>query len=221
MTEEPERVRPHIEASRRVASIMRAAEDAATDLRDEAERRSDARIAEASRAGENRVRAAEEEAAEILAEAQAAAAALREEAESQSIQTRAEAQLEADRILGEANSEAEEVQRIAEVFATSTRESAEESARKQIGRARDLAGAVLADGTEMHDNLRQLADSLVRNAEVLLHDVTVAHRVMSAKLDEAGVDLGEAAPSGEAAARPRAPEFGDVPEFIPRAPRGR
>jgi hypothetical protein len=33
------RGRPHVEASRRVASIMRAAEDAAEELRAEAERR--------------------------------------------------------------------------------------------------------------------------------------------------------------------------------------
>src|SRR4051812_25658928 len=54
---EPPRARPHIEASRRVAQIMRAAEDAAAELRQEAERRADARIAEASRAAELRVTA--------------------------------------------------------------------------------------------------------------------------------------------------------------------
>ena len=62
---DPPRARPHLEASRRVAQIMRAAEDAAAELRMEAERRADARIAEASRAAENRVAAAEEEATEL------------------------------------------------------------------------------------------------------------------------------------------------------------
>ena len=60
--------RPHIEASRRVASIMRAAEDAANEIREEAERRADARIAEAARAADIRVAAAEEEAEELLAD---------------------------------------------------------------------------------------------------------------------------------------------------------
>src|SRR4051812_44260627 len=74
------RARPHIEASRRVAQIMRAAEDAATELRQEAERRADARIAEASRAAELRVAAAEEEAADIIGAARQQAAALEESA---------------------------------------------------------------------------------------------------------------------------------------------
>lgn len=211
MSEEP---RPHREASRRVASILRAAEDAAAGLRDEAERRADARIAEASRAAHNRVTAAEEEAAEILAEAQAAAGALREDAESESIAKRAEAQIAADQLLGDARAEAEEVQRIADVFAQSTRDEAAESARAQVARARELTAEVLAEGTEMHANLRQLSESLKRNAEVLLRDVTLAHRALTAALDEAGVD--EAAP---AAADPLPRDFGDVPEFIPRTPR--
>ncbi len=50
----------------RVGEIIGAAEDAAVKIRQEAEQRLRARIAEADRAAANRVKAAEEEAAEIV-----------------------------------------------------------------------------------------------------------------------------------------------------------
>ncbi|HVL97435.1 MAG TPA: hypothetical protein VM266_16380, partial [Solirubrobacteraceae bacterium] len=69
-----------------------------------------------------------------------------------------------------------------------------------------------------------LAESLRRNAETLLLDVTRAHRALTARLDEAGVDTGPAlviARGGRAPAARRADaDFAaDVPEFIPPTPR--
>jgi vacuolar-type H+-ATPase subunit H len=217
MTDPPEpseRSRPHVEASRRVAQIMRAAEDAAAELTAEAERRADARIAEAARASENRVKAAEEEAADILGEAQRQAAVLHETATSDADRIRGDARREAAQILEEARQQADEVQRIAEVFAVQTREGAEEDARRHVNRARELAQDILNDGTEMSHNLRQLADSLRRNAETILLDVTRAHRALTARLDES--DFAADVPAAAAAV---GSDFGDVPEFIPRAPR--
>src|SRR3954471_11362209 len=218
------RPRPHIEASRRVAQIMRAAEDAAAELRDEAERRADARIAEASRAADLRVAAAEDEAAEIIAEAQRQAAVLHQTAESDAERLREEARAQARQIVEEANQQAAEVQRIAEGFAEQTREKAEQDARKQVGRARDLAVEVLGDGTEMSHNLRQLSESLRRNAETILLDVQRAHRAMTAMLDDAGYHFDDDAftPAGADASGGRgrgSGEIDDVPEFIPRSPR--
>ena len=192
---------------------MRAAEDAATELRAEAERRADARIAEAARAYELRVQAAEDEVAELLADARATAAEVAASADADATRLREDAREESTRVLAEARSEAEDVQRIAEVFATQTRESAEESARKQLGRARDLAASVLQDGTEMSKILSQLSGSLRRNAELILKDVSAAHRVMADKLEEAG----ETVPTTPTSRT----DFGDVPEFVPRNPRGR
>ena len=218
MSERSERGRPHIEASRRVASIMRAAEDAAAELRAEAERRSDARIAEAARAADNRIRAAEDEAAELLGEARAEAQRVTEAAEADATRLREDARTESTRIVAEARAEAEEVQRIAEVFAAQTKEEAEESARRQLGRARELAAQVLSDGTDMSDHLNQLADSLRRNAELLLRDVSAAHRVMAERLEAAGAEVPEARQS-RPARQTRSVDVGDVPEFIPPAPR--
>src|ERR1039458_5100172 len=64
----------------RVASIVGAAERAAADLREQAETRSRERIAEADRAADNRVLAAEEEAEDILGTARAQAEATTNEA---------------------------------------------------------------------------------------------------------------------------------------------
>jgi vacuolar-type H+-ATPase subunit H len=138
---------------------------------------------------------------------------VRAEAESYASRLRDDARTESTRVVAEAREEATEVQRIAEVFATQTREDAEAAARKQLGRARELAAEVLQDGTDMSQHLDQLSDSLRRNAELLLRDVSAAHRAMTDKLDEAGVEL------GEPRTRTRAPVINDVPEFIPRSPR--
>ena len=203
-------------ASRQVAQIVKAAEQAAEELLQQTEARADARIAEATRAADNRVAAAESEAAEILGDARRQAQVLHTTAESDAARIREEAKREATSVVEEARRQAEEVQRIAEVFATQTRESAEQDAAKQIRRARDLAAEVFGDGTEMSHNLRQLSDSLRRNAEILLNDVTAAHRALTAKIE--AVDPSEAS-------RPASvekPVFeADIPEFIPRSPRRR
>lgn len=200
-------------ASRQVAQIVKAAEQAAEELLHQTEERADARIAEASRAADNRVAAAESEAAEVLLDARRQAQVLHTTAESDAARIREEAKREATSIVEEARRQAEEVQRIAEVFATQTRESAEQNSAKQIRRARDLAAEVFGDGTEMSHNLRQLSDSLRRNAEILLNDVTAAHRALTARIAEAD-------PDGEPAGGSSTPVFdADVPEFIPRAPR--
>ena len=69
----------------------------------------------------------------------------------------------------------------------------------------------------MSHNLRQLADSLRRNAETILLDVTAAHRALTARLEDSGLP-GAAAPTP-------APSVvvgdDDVPEFIPSRPRRR
>jgi vacuolar-type H+-ATPase subunit H len=207
MSEDSVRATPLLEATRRVGNIVRAAEDSAREITEDAERRAKARIAEASRAAKNRVEAAEADATDILAEARQEAAALRASAAAETTTQLEGARAEASRLLEDARREAEEVQHIAEVFASSTRDSAAEDARKQVSDARAIASDVLADGHEMHDNLKQLAASLVRNAEVLLRDVTIAHRAMMEQLGDAGIEVPSARPSED---------FGDVPEFIPR-----
>jgi len=88
------------------------------------------------------------------------------------------------------------------------------------------ARAVLAEGSEISKNLRELAASLRNNAERLLRDVRLTHGAMTAQLDQV-------APSERAALEREAGESGrrgrergggggesgedlDVPEFIPR-----
>ena len=68
------------ETPQRVQGIVDAAERAARQLREQAEERATERIAEADRAGANRVQAAEAEAQEILAHARAQAEQTRNEA---------------------------------------------------------------------------------------------------------------------------------------------
>ena len=210
-------------ASRRVEAIIVAAEQAADELRTNAERRSIERIAEADRAAENRVTAAEAEAAEIVAEAQRRAAALHETAESAVARIRAEAEAQAAKIIDNAQTEATETQRIAEVFAAETRDSADREAREHGRRAREAAGDVLAEGEEISGNLRALGDSLHTNADRLLRDVVTAHRGFIASLERAGVPLPENGSSPSPASRPEPARagaaFGEIPEFIPDRPR--
>jgi len=211
--------RAHLEASRRVAQIMRAAEEAAAELREDAERRADARIAEAARAAQARVTAAEEEATELLEDARQQAASLRASAEQDAEKLREDARAQAKQVVDDASRSAAETQRIAEVFADETRRQAEEDARRHVGRARELAGEVLADGTEMSHNLRQLAEFLRRNAETILKDVQRAHRAMSTKLDGSGYEDDRPPAVPDPAPRPRFDDGTEIPEFIPSRPR--
>ncbi len=81
---------------------------------------------------------------------------------------------------------------------------------------------VLAEGTEVSRNLRELSVSLRNNAERLLRDVRLAHGGMTARLDQAAPSVREARRSVPTRQRraSREDEPGDdldVPEFIPRA----
>ena len=178
-----------MDAAQQVAQIVHAAEEAADQLRAEAETRSRERIAEAQRAAGYRVQAAEEEAAEILAAAKAEAAQLVAEG-------RKAAEAEAAKVHAEA----------AEV-----RASAREEARTVTSEARLAAREVLEDGSELSTDLRDLASSLRANAERLLRDIRLAHASMTARLDQAT----PGAPV-ESDPRPRRPAGElDVPEFVP------
>ena len=78
-------------ASVRVQEILAAAEQAAEDLRQQAERRMRERIAEGDRAAANRIEAAEAEALEILAGAQEQVDKILDEARAEARQLVAEA----------------------------------------------------------------------------------------------------------------------------------
>ncbi len=120
-------------------------------------------------------------------------------------------------MLAEADERASETQRIAEVYAEQTRAGADEKARAQIDRARALSAEVLQDGTEMSHNLRQLSESLRRNAELILRDVTTAHRSMSERLAASGVEPERPAAGARRSRGTGDAPFGDVPEFLPEA----
>jgi len=231
---------PGSSISDQVAAILAAAEQTAEQLRAEAEERLRARIAEADRAAENRVAAAEEEAAEIVRVAQ-------EDANRVARDTVARAQAEADRIRMEAGearekatSEALEIVARAQENADATlaeageaalktRSEADEKARELIRGARDVSGDVRADGVELADHVRQLGESLRRNAERLLNDVQAVHSTYLDKIDKVdpsrsklrALEPGSARRSGERGRSSRETDSGDdldVPEFIPRGP---
>ncbi len=206
-------------ASRRIESILAAAEAAADQMRVDAERRSAERIAEATRAAENRVNAAEAEAQDILADAQRRAATLHSTAEADAVRIREQATAQASRVVDRAQSEATETQRIAEVFAAETREAASRDAREEVRKAREMAAEILEEGTELSNNLRALGDSLHANADRLLKDVASAHRSFLGMLDRAGYS--EPANGSTPRASPSLPraDFGEIPEFIPQRPR--
>jgi vacuolar-type H+-ATPase subunit H len=227
--------------SDQVAAILAAAEQTAEQLRVEAEERLRARIAEADRAAENRVTAAEEEAAEIVR-------AAHDEATRAARDTVARAQAEADRIrmeageakekatsealeiVARAQENADETLREAADAALKTRSEADERARELVRAARDISGDVRADGVELADHVKQLGESLRRNAERLLNDVQAVHSTYLSKIDKvdpsrsklrAVEGSGSGGRSGGRPPRARDLDAGDrldVPEFIPRGP---
>ena len=97
------------QASARVADIVAAAERAADQLYDQAEKRMRERIAEGDRAAANRVEAAENEALEILANAQEQAARIVREAQQRADEMRDAARRDAREIIGEASATARDV----------------------------------------------------------------------------------------------------------------
>jgi len=90
-----------------------------------------------------------------------------------------------------------------------------------------VAHDILAEGTEISRNLRELSVSLRNNAERLLRDVGLTHGAMTARLDQisSGTDteVEESAPTRGRQKRgrrkqgqERSNEDLDVPEFLPR-----
>ena len=98
-------------AAAHVQEILVAAEETAEEMRLQAERRMQARIAEGQRAADQRIQAAEAEALEILGAAQEQADAVIAEARSAADQAREAARREAREIVGEASASAREVLR--------------------------------------------------------------------------------------------------------------
>ncbi len=177
------------------------------------------RIAEAERAGENRVRAAEQEAAEIVAGARAQASKAVSDATGEALAILARAQENADTVMSEAST-----------AAAAGRKETEERSRELLYDARTTASDVRSEGLEIASNLREMGDSLRANAERLLRDVQRIHSQLLGRLDRmdgalgerpvAGAGLGGQAPLTRPA-RDRATgdngEVLDVPEFIPPA----
>jgi membrane protein involved in colicin uptake len=216
-------------ASSKVAAIVEAAERAAEDLRIKTEEKVRSRIAEADRAVELRVEAAEAEAREIIdaarREAAGAEASAREAVRAiheRAAQAREEAEAARTATLSAASSEAARVRGEAESYAEETRREAREEARAIIAEASAAARGVLEDGSELSGHLNELSDSLRRNAERILNDVKLAHARLTADLDQAApagsVDsaphASRGAPSPAARRRPSDDDF-EVPEFLP------
>ncbi|MDQ3769638.1 MAG: hypothetical protein M3370_09230, partial [Actinomycetota bacterium] len=93
--------------------------------------------------------------------------------------------------------------------------------------ARAAAREVLAEGSQMSSDVRDLAGSLRTNAERLLEDVREAHASLTARLDRVAPETNRPPTDREESARqvmarrgrgtpePPTDEF-DVPEFVPR-----
>jgi hypothetical protein len=181
-------------SSKRVAAIVGAAEEAATRVRDEAEARASDRIAEGTRAANERVRAAEAEATDILAAAKSEADAERARGASEALAT-----------VGAAEEEA-----------ATTLENARAQARDLLADARSIADAARREGEQLTGHLGELSASLRANSERLMRDIRQTHETLSARLSS--VDTGPA-PRGSGRHAPRdrsAPADDlDVPEFIP------
>src|ERR1700726_2263802 len=132
------------DAPGRVANIVAAAERAGAVLREQAESRARERIAEADRAAENRVRAAEEEAGEILHAARTQAESARNEALSavgappaqaervrdEAARALAEAREQANALLSQAREESEHLRATAEEESGGVRATAEEESER-------------------------------------------------------------------------------------------
>ncbi|WCB94846.1 hypothetical protein DSM104299_03585 [Baekduia alba] len=208
-------------ASAKVAAIVEAAERAAEDLRLKTEERVRQRIAEADRAADLRVEAAEAEAREIVEQA-------RRDAEALISQARHDVQGvhdEAARARNDAEAEAARVHVEVETYAKDAKQAARDDARSIVGEAHSAARGVLTDGTELSGHLQELSDSLRRNAERLLNDVKLAHARLTADLDQAapgGVDTAPRASRGPDAATgaPASPGFASRPSAPTPSRRG-
>jgi cell division septum initiation protein DivIVA len=219
-------------ASAKVAAIVEAAERAAEDLRHKTEEKARERIAEADRAGDLRVEAAEAEARDIVDTARRQAAAIEAEAKEgvrliheRAAQARDDAERRKVGAVQEAQEEATRLRADADAYAEDTKREAKVAAREIIAEAHDAARGVLHDGTTLSGHLQELSDSLHRNAERLLNDVKLAHARLSADLDQAApagaVDPAPSASRGTLSTpTPTPPRRGpngdfEVPEFVP------
>jgi cell division septum initiation protein DivIVA len=211
----PHGLSPISVASAKVAAIVEAAERAAEDLRLKTEEKVRARIAEADRAADLRVEAAEAEARDIVAQA-------RRDAEALITQARIDVQGvhdEAARARADAEAEAARMRVETEEYAKEARQAARDEARAIVSEAQTAARGVLTDGTELSDNLQELSDSLRRNAERILNDVKLAHARLTAELDQhspPGTSNPSSSPTARRGAGEAAGDEFSVPEFIPR-----
>jgi cell division septum initiation protein DivIVA len=207
-------------ASAKVAAIVEAAERAAEDLRLKTEERVRARIAEADRAADLRVEAAEAEARDIVAQA-------RRDAEELIATARHDVQGvhdEAARARSDAETEAAQMRFETEEYGKQARQAARDEARAIIAEAQAAARGVLTDGTELSGHLSELSESLRRNAERLLNDVKLAHARLTADLDQhappGAADLSTSPAASRARGSRNRPATGgaedlSVPEFLP------
>jgi F0F1-type ATP synthase membrane subunit b/b' len=224
-----------------VSAIVTAAEAAAARMREEAEERVRARIAEGQRAADNRVAAAEVEARELLEEAREEAARVREAARLDTERAKGEATTQALTIVSRAQDEAEiiraeaeqertratgealEIVAAAQETAQRAGQEAGERARAALHSARETAGEVQGEGVELVENLREMGESLRANSARLLRDIQQIHSQMLARIDAgagaAGLEplpASRARPAnGRTSSRPDADRL-EVPEFIPR-----
>lgn len=216
-------------ASAKVAAIVEAAERAAEEMRIKTEEKVRSRIAEADRAVDLRVEAAEAEAREILDAARAEAAGVEAEAREsvrgiheRAAQAREEAEQQRSEVVAEAQAEAARVRADAAAAAEETTREAREEARAILAEAHAAARGVLEDGTELSGHLSELSESLRRNAERLLNDVKLAHARLTADLDQATPPGGsiDSAPRATRTEPPRRRPRGsdddfEIPEFLP------
>ncbi|HMJ35791.1 MAG TPA: hypothetical protein VK501_17945 [Baekduia sp.] len=220
-------------ASAKVAAIVEAAERAAEDLRLKTEEKARERIAEADRAADLRVEAAESEAREILDTARRQAAAAEAEAKEgvrliheRASQAREEGERRKVAAVQEAEDEATRVKADADAYAEDTKRSAKADARDIIAEAHDAARGVLHEGSTLSGHLQELSNSLNRNAERLLKDVKLAHARLTADLDQAtpagaadSAPRASRGPSGQSPPptppRRRPDDPFEVPEFLP------
>ena len=214
-------------AAEHVASVLEAAEQAAEQLRVEAEERLRSRIEEGERAAEMRVSAAEEEAAEIvaaareetstsiasareegsriLAQAREEAARLRDEAEKEAKRMRTEAEKQAKRIVSDASSKGLEVVGKAQSEADRLRAEATKNHEEAAWRVQDLmraaeqtAAEIDIEGMQVVRDLRELGDSLRANAERLVRDVQAIHRRMVTQIERVEASAAKATERGRA-----------------------
>ncbi len=96
---------------------------------------------------------------------------------------RDEAQGERARILAGVEEEAAALRAEVEREVKERRDEAVKRAREVVSNARMAASEVLEEGTELGQNLGQLANSMRSNAERILRDTQQAHRALIARLD--------------------------------------